>query len=152
MLQCRLAKVDDIAVLAAIEKLAGFNQWSLQQIQDSLNHHHVYVVMKKDNIAGYAVFQALFDEVELLNIVVAPDYQRLHLATYLLTYTLKHYREIACTRCLLEVGVNNHHAQSLYKKLGFQQIAVRKNYYQQINTTEDAIVMQLMLEEIICKN
>ena len=38
----------------------------------------------------------------------------------------------------LEVRVSNTPARSLYKKMGFEEVGVRKKYYED---TEDAIVM-----------
>ena len=39
----------------------------------------------------------------------------------------------------LEVRPSNHGARSLYEKLGFQILGVRKNYYQ--SPVEDALIM-----------
>ena len=39
---------------------------------------------------------------------------------------------------MLEVNVKNLPAISLYKKMGFKQISLRKNYY----NTDDAIIMR----------
>lgn len=43
----------------------------------------------------------------------------------------------------LEVRVSNFTAQSLYRKLGFQNGAIRKNYY--TDNQEDALVMWVNL-------
>ncbi len=45
-------------------------------------------------------------------------------------------------RMLLEVGANNHPAASLYKKIGFRKIGLRKAYYK---SGEDALVMEKLL-------
>jgi [ribosomal protein S18]-alanine N-acetyltransferase len=41
----------------------------------------------------------------------------------------------------LEVRASNTAAQNLYEKNGFHQVGVRKNYYQNSNVSEDALVM-----------
>ena len=43
---------------------------------------------------------------------------------------------------LLEVNENNIKALKLYKKIGFEQISVRKNYY---GNNEDAIIMMKII-------
>jgi [ribosomal protein S18]-alanine N-acetyltransferase len=43
----------------------------------------------------------------------------------------------------LEVRLSNHVAQSLYRKLGFQDGGIRKNYYS--DNQEDALVMWVNL-------
>ena len=42
----------------------------------------------------------------------------------------------------LEVRVSNYGARALYEKLGFKEIGIRKNYYE---NAEDAIVMKKVL-------
>ena len=44
---------------------------------------------------------------------------------------------------LLEVRRSNRIAQDFYRKNGFDQLSVRKNYYQTKNGREDAIIMCL---------
>jgi len=46
---------------------------------------------------------------------------------------------------LLDVRVSNTHAVKLYRRLGFEQIAVRKGYYPAMCGKEDALVMRRAL-------
>ena len=43
----------------------------------------------------------------------------------------------------LEVRAGNHPAINLYKKLGYEEVGRRKNYY--VNPSEDAVLMTLYL-------
>lgn len=52
-------------------------------------------------------------------------------------------REYGAKTMTLEVRVTNYVAQSLYRKLGFQNGAIRKNYY--TDNQEDALVMWVNL-------
>jgi len=52
-------------------------------------------------------------------------------------------RELGARSMTLEVRVTNHVAQSLYRKLGFQNGGIRKNYYS--DNQEDALVMWVNL-------
>ena len=46
---------------------------------------------------------------------------------------------------ILEVRPSNTKAMQLYEKLGFEQSEVRKNYYQDPNGSEDALVYRKKL-------
>ncbi len=95
-------------------------------------------------IAGFLVSRKLYNnnatqnecEHEILNIAVAPRFRRIGVATALLKHELakrgSHF---------LEVRVSNTGAQSLYRKLGFVQLGIRPNYYD--NPSESAIVMTM---------
>jgi [ribosomal protein S18]-alanine N-acetyltransferase len=52
-------------------------------------------------------------------------------------------REMGAKSMTLEVRVTNHVAQSLYRKLGFQNGGIRKNYYS--DNQEDGLVMWVNL-------
>jgi len=75
-------------------------------------------------------------EREILNVAVAPRFRRVGVATALLNHELakrgSHF---------LEVRVSNVAAQTLYRKLGFVELGVRHNYYD--NPSESAIVMTM---------
>jgi len=141
----RLAMNNDIDAVYAIESAAGFNQWSQQQIQDSFKNHSVFVIEQQSLIVGYAVFQQVLDEVELLNIVILPAMQGKQLGFLLLHFCLGYYIQHHVVRCLLEVGKTNQSAIRLYEKLNFKPIAIRKNYYQRNHITEDALIMERIL-------
>lgn len=148
----RLATLADLPALVAIENAAGFNHWTETQLRDSINSHIVYVVESHAVVAGFAIFSAVLDEAELLNIAVAPQEQGKGLGKALLAYGLSILLRQGLQQCFLEVGVSNATAIHLYRQCGFQQTGLRKNYYQHVNTSEDAMVMQLGLKEMLCKS
>jgi ribosomal-protein-alanine N-acetyltransferase len=78
------------------------------------------------------------DQVEILQILVHPEYRRAGLGTTL----LHHFIYDAKVRmCLLDVRADNTTALALYKKFGFVKDGVRKNYYSDQNGRTDAILM-----------
>ena len=52
-------------------------------------------------------------------------------------------------KIILEVRVSNNVAYSLYEKLGFEEIGIRKNYYRLPKGREDAFVMSKSLKKDI---
>ena len=150
MLFYRRATASDLADIAVIEKIAGFNHWNKTQLAESLNNHVVYVSEIEGVICGFSIFSSVIDEAELLNIVVIPQYQGRSIGKGLLCHGITDLSQQDIKTCFLEVATSNTGAIHLYRKVGFTDIALRKNYYQGLNGSEDAIVMRLILENASC--
>lgn len=88
-------------------------------------------------ISGYAVFYDTFDSVDLFEIAVLKEKQGKGYGNMLLNYTA----DIFCKngrKIFLEVNESNEKAIKLYKKNGFEEISVRKNYY---GNNQNAVIM-----------
>jgi ribosomal-protein-alanine N-acetyltransferase len=77
------------------------------------------------------------------NIAVARDGQGQGLGAVLLTALLDEAVRRHCTEVLLEVRTDNHSAQRLYTRSGFEGVGVRRGYYQPGN--HDALIMRKAL-------
>jgi polysaccharide biosynthesis protein PslH len=85
-------------------------------------------------VAGFMVSRRTApDEREILNIAVAPEFRRSGVATALI-------RSLTAPTVFLEVRLSNTFARSLYRKLGFEEVGTRRDYYD--HPAEDAIVMR----------
>ena len=102
-------------------------------------------VTGEGKLAAYAGAQVLFDEAEILNIAVAPEYRRRGLARALMTALDRAFVQRGVSRAYLEVRRSNLPAHTLYLSLGYREIGVRRNYY--TSPVEDAIVMVKEYEE-----
>lgn len=118
--------------------------WSFDTLKNELlSDNSKYIVAKLDNIIiGFAGIKLIFDEAELMNIVVKKDFRNKGIASMLLTEIFS-----ICSKCNidninLEVNENNLLAISLYQKFGFNKVGYRKNYY---NATFGAILMSKKL-------
>jgi ribosomal-protein-alanine N-acetyltransferase len=90
-----------------------------------------------DRVAGFAVARRTTpDELEILNIAVDPLSRRQGVARSLVAQLLANFRGSV----YLEVRQSNLAARKLYHSLGFEAIAVRKDYYD--SPGESAIVMK----------
>lgn len=89
-------------------------------------------------IVGYALGRVVADEAELLKICVLSEYRKQGIAEKMLGKLLEKMREKGAAACFLEVRSKNAPAISLYQKLGFEKIALRRNYY----PDDDAVVMK----------
>uniref|UniRef100_UPI00359F6AE1 GNAT family N-acetyltransferase n=1 Tax=Jeotgalibaca porci TaxID=1868793 RepID=UPI00359F6AE1 len=74
---------------------------------------------------------------------VLSSYKRQGIGEKLLQSLVAHGKEKGVENFILEVRISNEPAIALYKKYGFVEIDIRKNYYEQ--PVEDAYIFQLNL-------
>ena len=129
--------VDDVFL---IEKtFFGLNDSSV--VSSSIESETLsYYVMLDENekVVGFYECSIVLDEAELFDVAVAEEYQGKKLATKLMEHFFELCKENNVRTVFLEVNTNNNKALGLYKKFGFSQYAVRKNYY----GDSDAILMK----------
>lgn len=137
------------ADLDALARLAADAQpyaWSTDQLAGSLAAGHWLVQAVEHGMpAGFAVVHSLFEDAELLEIVVARPCQRRGIGRQLLAAALAYARAAGATRLLLEVRASNDSARALYRIAGFHETGVRHGYYRADVGREDAILMELPL-------
>ena len=138
--------IDDLGVLHTLERRAHISPWSRAMLRDSLSSNHLCWKLSIDNqICAYLITMKALDELELLNIVVAPAKQGLGLGEHLMQHLNLFATENNFMRIFLEVRASNFAAIHLYKKSGFKQVGLRRNYYPALRGGEDALVMRLIL-------
>ena len=132
----RQARNEDIPELDRIQRLAPE---AVLWEPASYLAYNCRVAEVGSRIAGFVVCRELSsDEAEVLSLVVDPDLRRRGVGSCLI-------REILGSRpgatWFLEVRESNWRARNLYRKLGFTDISLRQDYYQE--TGEAAVVMRL---------
>ena len=133
---------DATAILAVMEDVYEASPWKLEQIQADIEQESISYFLAVDEgsqVLGFVALQETLYEVEILQIAVKRAFQGQGLAQQLLAQ-LPDQKEI-----FLEVRVSNQPAQGLYKKMHFEEIARRKNYYH--DPIEDAVIMKRNLNE-----
>ena len=88
---------------------------------------------------GYALLMTLFEEGEVLNVALHPDYRGRGLSKHLMQALLLAAKEKGAQILYLEVRASNAPARSLYEQFGFSVVGVRKDYYSL--PREDALLM-----------
>ena len=94
-------------------------------------------------IAGYAVLWCILDQGELANIAVAPEVRSRGLGAFLLDRMTEEALSRGVESLYLEVRVSNFRARAMYGSRGFEQIGVRRGYYQPSGA--EALVMRRSL-------
>ena len=102
----------------------------------------VLVAEADDGVVAYVAVWRVADEVEVIQVATHPDARRGGFARALMLRVIDDARGRASTRVLLEVRPSNVAAVSLYRGLGFGEVARRAGYY---DDGEDALVMALAL-------
>lgn len=139
----RRMKPEDAKEVAVIEKEVFSLPWSEKSFEDAvLKESNIYVVAEEDGvIVGYAGAWGVFGEADITNVCVRMDYRRQGIAEQLLRFLIEEGKKDNVAIFFLEVRESNAGAIALYEKLGFQNIGVRKNFYEK--PVENGIVMSL---------
>lgn len=140
--QFRTMTLDDIPDIMVIEHESFTLPWSEEAFRNEMtsNHFARYLVMEYDGIPiGYAGMWTILDEAHITNIAVRQAYRGRSLGEKLLREMMVWADELGMSRMTLEVRISNHVAQSLYEKMGFQSVGIRKGYYS--DNQEDAMIM-----------
>lgn len=133
-----------------VEKSAYDHAWAENNFADSLRAGYQAQLLvggdSKPELLGYFVAMKGVDEVHLLNITVAPAYQRQGWARVMLDALRGWSRGHGAQWLWLEVRSSNVRAKVIYERYGFHHVGTRRNYYP-LNALmrEDAIVMSLAL-------
>ncbi len=122
---------------------ATIEDWpALEEIDAEVRQWEGYcmLVLECDSrLAGFLVTRKVDDaEFEILEVAVDPAFRRRGLAATL----LRHKFSESPGTYFLEVRESNHNALSLYRRLGFEAIGFRRDYYE--NPREHGIVMRFL--------
>ncbi len=144
-LQFRLIVAEDIPKIMELERSAHSHPWRQSSFEDCLNgRQKCWLAEHKEILVGYVVVTHGGGDAELLNISVAPTYQRKGIGQSLLSHAVNCVREKA-DMLFLEVRRSNRKAIALYEREDFFEVGQRKNYYPTLNGHEDALLMARQL-------
>ena len=133
------------ADFAALKKIFDNTQtdWSLDILSNCFSSEYfIWVIGDLNQAMGFAVVKNNRDFWEIMQIVVDQQYQRRGLALQLFTFIVVEAKQKQIQKIELEVRVSNHAAISLYEKIGFTRVGIRKKYY---SNGEDAVLMDYKL-------
>lgn len=137
----RNMRADDVEAVASIEAEVFSDPWSKESFQKEVCvTNHIYLVAEENhNIIGYCGLWEVSGEGYITNVCVVPDSRGRAVGTKMLTELIRIAEQDDITAVTLEVRVSNEAAQHLYKKLGFKEAGIRKDFYS--HPREDAVIM-----------
>jgi ribosomal-protein-alanine N-acetyltransferase len=131
--------------VVAVEQAAYSHAWTLGNFRDALKADYVaHRLVAGEHLVGYFVAMQVIDEVHLLNITVAPAFQRQGWARCLMQSLSLWSKAKGASWLWLEVRESNERALALYKAFGFKQVGRRKDYYPAGRTHREAAVVMSM--------
>lgn len=139
--------VERLDAVLRIEQAAYTHPWTHGNFSDAIRSgYQGQLLLAGDELLGYFVAMKGVDEVHLLNITVAPAYQRQGWARVMLDALALWARGQGAEWLWLEVRVSNARAITVYESHGFRRVGLRKGYYPAGHgQREDAVVMSLHL-------
>jgi len=140
-------RLTDLRDVMVIERRNYDFPWSEGVFRDCIRVGYTAQVLRLDLLLiGYGIMQIAADEAHILNLCIDRDYTRRGYARQLLVKLLDIAAHRGAHIAFLEARPSNPRAITLYQNAGFNEVGLRKNYYESKNGREDAIVMAKSLE------
>ena len=141
----RLETRDIDAVVEIQAQCRETSQWprreyeSLTATRPPNNTTPCWVAESDGRVAGFLAARKLADEMEILNLAVAPAARRQGIAGQLLRAAMKWGAAEGITKVYLEVRASNMAATAFYESHGFHSTGARPNYYR--DPEDDALLL-----------
>jgi len=142
----RAMRDGDVADVVAIERASYQFPWSEGIFRDCLRVGYTCrVATVGKQLAGYGVMSLGAGEAHILNLCIGEGFRCRGLGRRLLTFLIERATVAGMKEAFLEVRPSNTAAIRLYLAQGFEQVGMRRGYYQAVGGREDAAVLRLGL-------
>lgn len=139
-----------IADIIEIERLgyAGKTPWGYVALENDIvkSQQSLYLIFyNREEPVAFLGSRFEITDIHITNIAVVPAWQGKGIGRLLLNLLKAVGEKEAISSLTLEVRVSNESAKKLYRKMGFEALRIKKNYYH--GDGEDAIDMKLDLSK-----
>ena len=136
----------DVPAVVGVERASYQFPWSEGIFRDCLRVGYICrVVTIADDVIGYGVMSVGAGEAHILNLCVGEVRRCQGIGRRLLGYLIERGTAAGMSEAFLEVRPSNTTAIRLYQSVGFEQVGMRRGYYQAVGGREDAAVLKLSL-------
>jgi ribosomal-protein-alanine N-acetyltransferase len=136
----------DVANVVAVEGASYQFPWSEGIFRDCLRVGYVCrVVTTGTRTIGYGIMSIGAGEAHILNLCIGESFRCRGIGRRLLSYLIERGTAAGMSEAFLEVRPSNTAAIRLYLLMGFEQVGMRRGYYQAVGGREDAAVLKLAL-------
>ncbi len=143
--EIRRMEFSDLKDVLRLEKEIFSDAWNEAMFSEEITKHDAFVLYSGNEIVGYICGWLLYEEYNITNVAIDPEFQKMGLGTKLVKFVIEYVAEKKCPIIFLEVRESNYAAINLYEKNGFSIVGKRKKYYK--NPEEDALLMVLSVKE-----
>jgi len=138
----------DLPSVLEIERLSFPNPWHESTFRGEVQHRPIsfpIVIVHETlgRVIGYIIYWVIGEDVQVNNIAIHPEFRRMGIGERALKQVIEEVRFRGTRLITLEVRPTNTAAMTLYRKLGFRMMGIRKGYYTM--PPEDAVVLGLHL-------
>ncbi len=132
----------ELSDIARLEALCFSDAWSESMLKDTFEYDYNHLLIEKQGgrVVGYIIYSDIQGDAELQRIAVDKSFRRQGIGDRLISDMIEELHSAGTNRVMLEVRAHNVSAIRLYKKHGFKDIFIRKNYYR--NPDDDALIFQ----------
>ena len=142
----RAMRGSDVPDVVTIERASYQFPWSEGIFRDCLRVGYVCrVVTVNRQVMAYGVMSFGAGEAHILNLCVGEAFRCRGVGRRLLSVLIERATSGGMAEAFLEVRPSNTGAIRLYLSLGFEQVGMRRGYYQAANGREDAAVLRRAL-------
>lgn len=138
---------EDVSGVTIIEKECFTNPWSYDAFLSELENDKAitFVAIADHVVVGFINGRVMLDEGYINNVAVTKNYRRKNIADMLINKLIEFAKQKKLAFLTLEVRKSNQAGIELYKKHGFCEVGMRKNFYNK--PSEDALLMTLNFED-----
>lgn len=131
----------DLEEVCKIERETFSDPWSKSSFLDTISddNNHYLVAVLDGAVAGYCGYCGVCGEGYIYNVAVKSNYRRQQIGFRILKELIRQAEDRGISSLTLEVRKSNLPAILLYKKLGFVEAGIRKDFY--TKPREDALIM-----------
>ena len=149
-------EVLSIPELIALEIASTPFPWTISMLEGSLTAKpDCQKICLDDETIGYLVVQRIFDEADILNLVIFKSFQARGHGYAVICKLQEDLAKLGVKKLFLEVRRSNHAAHALYAKTGFAQLGTREAYYRArspAERAEDALILSCDLKGVRFKS
>lgn len=148
-IEFRPMKAEDLPAVARLEADTFSEPWSEKSFAEALEKaYYLFVVGYEGmNLVAQAGCIQSFQEGTITNVAVAKQYRGRGIGDALMDYLLNAGTQRGIEDYTLEVRQSNEPAIALYKKKGFTEAGLRKNFFQ--HPQEHGIIMWKYMEKSV---
>lgn len=142
IMQIHSLTIENIPVMLSIEEAGHLAPWSKDVFERCFDAgYYIWGLSINEELVGFIIYSLQVGECHILNLCIHPKHQHQGYGRRLLDHGLKLVKEKEAGIVFLEVRRSNVNAISLYHKVGFVEVGVRKGYYPIRQGREDAIIL-----------
>lgn len=144
-----LANKTDLNAIVAIQEACyeGEAPWGRMAVNNELrNKRTSFFIMchHGEHAIAFIGLSMRHTSLHVTNIATIPDYQKQGIASFLIESIIEIAKQLERAKITLEVRMSNEGAKRLYRKIGFKDGRIKRNYYQ--SNGEDALDMIYHIE------